>query len=97
MGDYESRMRIEVPNELLRSLKLGDIAKVTITGDVVELIAGKDPKTEEDVKKDTGADCCCGPISSWKPPAALVLEVTKRDVSVSGNEFSTMVEEEDAE
>lgn len=97
MSDYEDRMRIEVPNELLRTLKLGDKAKVTITGTVVELIAGKDPKTDEEIKKDSGMDCCCAPIGRWVPPAALVVEVTDRAVSVAGNEFSQMVEEENAE
>lgn len=97
MSYMDNRLRIDVPNELLKSLKLGDVAKVTITGKVCELIAGKDPKTEEDVKKDYGSDCCCGPISPWKPPAGLVLEVSGRTVSVSGNEFSQMVEEENTD
>lgn len=91
LGD---RLRIECPNEMLRNLKLGDKADVTITGVVVELIAGKDPKTDEEVKMERGADCCCSSPEPWTPPAALVIDVEDQKVKVAGNEFSKMAEEE---
>lgn len=89
------RQRFEVPNELLKGLKLGDEVTVSIKGTVTELVAGKDPKTKEDVKKSKGDDCCgCNPLP-WEPPAALHIKASSTTIKAGSNEFSKLSEDDE--
>lgn len=92
--DYRRRLDLNVKDDDLKDISVGDTIEILVKGKVKEVRLGDTPeKPREKAKGDSSPCCGCGiPYSS---PSQICIEMDSQKVTAGENKFAALVKERD--